>query len=116
MRLARLDILLIGADIADVGEGEGDDLPRERRIGHDFLIAGHGGVEAQLADHLPLGAEAPAPDRPAVGENDDSRRALGLLGARRMCIGHRREEPFRWFAAMSLSHGRYALLPGRSTL
>ena len=28
MRLARLDILFIGADIADVGEGEGDDLPR----------------------------------------------------------------------------------------
>ena len=28
MRLARLDVLVIGADIADVREGEGDDLPR----------------------------------------------------------------------------------------
>ena len=78
MRLARLDILLIGADIADVREGEGDDLPRVGGIGHHLLISGHGGVEAELADRLAFGAEAPAPDRPAIGENDDSRCPLRL--------------------------------------
>ena len=75
MGLGRLDVLFVGTDVADVREGEGDDLPRVGGIGHHLLVSGHGGVEAQLADRLALGAEAPAPDRPAVGENDDSRRA-----------------------------------------
>ena len=61
MRLARLDILVVGADIADVREGEGDDLLRVGRVGHHFLIAGHRGVEAQLADRFAFGAEALAP-------------------------------------------------------
>jgi hypothetical protein len=87
MRLARLDVLVIGADIADVREGEGDDLPRVARVGHHLLVAGHRGVEAQLADRLALGAEAPAPDRPAVGEHHDSRRALGLGRGRGSCVG-----------------------------
>jgi hypothetical protein len=45
-----LDVLVVGADIADMREGEGDDLPGIGRVGQDFLIAGHRGVEADLAD------------------------------------------------------------------
>jgi hypothetical protein len=41
VRIVRLDILEVGADIADMGKGEGDDLPRVGRIGHDLLVAGH---------------------------------------------------------------------------
>ena len=52
---------------------------RANGIGHDFLVTGHGGVEAQLADHLAFAAEAPAPDRPSVGENNDSRRPFRPL-------------------------------------
>ena len=77
MRLARLDVLVVGADIADVRESEGDDLLGVARVGHHFLIARHGGVEAQFPDRLAFGAEALAPHRPPVGEHDDSRRALG---------------------------------------
>ena len=47
-----LDVFFVGADIADMREGEGDDLPGIGRVGEDFLIAGHGGVEADLADRM----------------------------------------------------------------
>ena len=45
-----LDVFVIGADDADMGKGEGDDLPGIGGIGEDLLIAGHRGVEADLAD------------------------------------------------------------------
>src|SRR5205823_12224930 len=79
MRFARLDVLIVGADIADVREGEGDDLLRVRRVGHHFLVAGHRRVEAELADGLPFRAEALSPYGAPVGEDHDSRRALGPL-------------------------------------
>jgi hypothetical protein len=78
MRVGGLDVLGIGADIADVREGEGDHLPRERRVGHDFLIAGHGGVEAQLADRFAFGAEPLPPGDSAVAKYQYARRPFGL--------------------------------------
>jgi hypothetical protein len=65
-------------------EGEGDDLRRVAGIGHDLLIAGHRGVEADLADRLAFRAEAPAPDHAAVGQHQYAgrpvrrRRVLGV--------------------------------------
>ncbi len=56
-----LDIFRIGAGIADMREGEGDDLPGVRGIGHDLLIAGHRGVEADLAPPPCLPAPRPRP-------------------------------------------------------
>ena len=44
-----LDVLAVGADIADMREGEGDDLSGVGRVGQRLLIAGHAGVEADLA-------------------------------------------------------------------
>src|SRR5690606_34931412 len=49
----RLDVLRVGADVADVREGEGDDLRGIGRVGQDLLVAGHRGVEAHLADGAP---------------------------------------------------------------
>ena len=46
------DVVFVGADIADMREGEGDDLAGIGRVGEDFLIARHGGVEADLADRM----------------------------------------------------------------
>ncbi len=85
--LVALDVLGIGADIADVREGEVDDLPRIGGIGHHLLIAGHGGVEAHLAHGIALGAESPAPDSRTIGENEN---AGGSFGSAREGIGHRR--------------------------
>ena len=66
-RRRALHVLGIGADIADMGEGKGDDLPGEARVGHDLLIAGHRGVEAQLAHRIALRAESAAEDDGAIG-------------------------------------------------
>ena len=72
-----LDVFFVGADIADVREGEGDDLPGIRGVGEDLLIAGHGGVEADLADRGAGGAQAEALQHGPVGQHQ-KRRRLGL--------------------------------------
>ena len=70
-------ILEVGADIADMREGEHDVLPGIGRVGDGFLVAGHAGVEAHLADPARgMGAEAAAPERRPVGQNEDSRRSV----------------------------------------
>ena len=43
----------VDADVADVRIGQRDDLPCVRRIGQDLLVAGHRGVEHDLADGVP---------------------------------------------------------------
>ena len=75
--IARLDVLVVGSDIADVREGEGDDLAGIGRVGQDFLVAGHGGVEAHLAHRGAFGAEARALDDGAVGKHEDRRGERG---------------------------------------
>ncbi len=57
-RRQRLDVFVIGADNADMGKGEGDDLSGIGGIGEDLLIARHRGVEADFADRLRRRAEA----------------------------------------------------------
>src|ERR1051326_1395031 len=52
----RLDVLGIGPDIADMREGEGDDLPGVGGVGHDLLVAGHRGIEADFAQRPAMGA------------------------------------------------------------
>ena len=66
----RLDVIVVGADIADMRKGEGDDLARIGRIGQDLLIAGHGGVEADLADGFAGRAEPGPFEDEAVGEHE----------------------------------------------
>jgi hypothetical protein len=53
-RVGGFVILGVHADIADMGEGEGHDLPGIGGVGHDLLIARHRGVEAQLGHALPV--------------------------------------------------------------
>ena len=72
-----LDVFLVGADIADVGEREGDDLPGVGGVGEDLLIAGHGGIEADLAGRFARGAQALAFQHGPVGQHQ-KRRRLGL--------------------------------------
>ena len=49
-RRGRFDVFDVGADIADMGKGERDNLARIGRVGQDFLIAGNRRVETDLAD------------------------------------------------------------------
>ena len=82
----RLDVLLVGADIPDMRKGEGDDLPIVGRVGQDLLIAGHGGVEADLADRLARRAKPFAFEHRAVGQHENRRR--GPLGPAYRLVVH----------------------------
>ncbi len=64
-----LDVFFVGADIADMREGEGDDLPGIGGIGEDLLIARHRGVEADLADRVPGRAQSEAFQNGPVGQH-----------------------------------------------
>ena len=117
----QLHVFGIGADIADMREGEGDDLPGIRRVGQDLLIAGHRGIEADLADGDAGGARALALDHRAVGQNEKRGRRLdrpigrrarhcGLFGQRFTCVVHlllearvRRERPVCKFGCAARS-------------
>ena len=60
LRPARLAVVGVDAVVADQRIGHGDDLALVGRIGEHFLIAGHAGVEDDLAGGLAGGAEAAA--------------------------------------------------------
>jgi hypothetical protein len=68
MHLVRLDIIGIAAGVADVGIGQGHDLARVRRVGQDFLIAGHGRIEDDLTDGGPRHADGTPTKQATVGE------------------------------------------------
>ena len=68
--LVRLGVFRIDADIADVRIGQRDDLPAIRRIGQDFLIAGHRGVEHHFTGCMGLRADRIPAEYRAVGEHE----------------------------------------------
>ena len=81
-RVEVLDVLVIGADIADMREGEGDDLAGIGRIGEDLLVAGQRRVEADFGDRA-AGRAQPAPlDHRAVGKNQQRGRRFARPGLR----------------------------------
>ena len=67
----RFDVFVVGADVADMRKGEGDELPGVGGIGEDLLIAGHRGVEADFADRLAFRAEAKSLQHGAVGKHEE---------------------------------------------
>ena len=67
----RLDVFIVGADIADMREGEGDQLPGIGGIGEDLLITGHRGVEADLADGVAFRAEAKTLQHGTIGKHEE---------------------------------------------
>ena len=87
----RLDVFVVGADIADMREGEGDDLAGVGGIGEDLLVAGHRGVEADLAGRVADRADAVAFEARAVVEDQEGGRRLllpaGHGGAPRVLVG-----------------------------
>ena len=66
-RIDGFNILIVRADIADMGEGEIDDLPRVGGVGQDFLITGHRCVEADFADGLGFRANSLSIEDRAIG-------------------------------------------------
>ena len=98
-RIGGLVVIRIHAGIADMREREGDDLAGIAGIGHDLLVAGHRGVEAQLCRGVANGAEALTVEQRSIGE----REAGGRAGAGR--VSHLRSPIFSWVARV--------VMPGR---
>ena len=94
-RVEVFDVLVIGADIADMREGEGDDLAGIGRVGEDFLVAGQRGVEADFGDGaMPV---APRPRPSITVPSARTSRAVGVSvvqgAVQRSCL--RRSRPWR---------------------
>ena len=70
-----LEVLGIRAGVADVRIGERDDLPAVGRVGENFLIARHGGVEHHFAGRIAFGADRAAVEDGAVLERQYSGRS-----------------------------------------
>ncbi len=71
------NVFVIGADIADMREGEGDDLAEIRRIGQDLFVAGQCRVEADFRLDLAV-APMPWPSMTVPSARTRRRSACGL--------------------------------------
>jgi len=73
----RFDVFIVGADIADVRKGEGDELPGIGGIGE---TSPHNRssrvVEADFADRLAFRAEAEAFQHGAIGKHEERGRVV----------------------------------------
>jgi hypothetical protein len=70
-KIGGFTVVIIGADIADVREGECDDLARIGRVCEHFLVARHGGVETYLRHRLTFSAKTKALNHRAIGQNQN---------------------------------------------
>ncbi len=74
----RFQILGVGADIAYMREGEGNNLPGKRRVGQGFLIPGHAGAETHFSHRTGgMRAETSPPENLAVGQHQRRGGAIG---------------------------------------
>ena len=62
----RFGIFEVDAGIADMRHGHSDNLSAVGRIGQNFLVAGHGRIEDDLAGLNPLRAKAFAGENPSI--------------------------------------------------
>jgi hypothetical protein len=71
VRLGRFLVVEVGADIADMGIGQADDLAGIARVGENFLITGEAGVENDFAAAARDGAgRAAVKDAPVLERQD----------------------------------------------
>ncbi|OPZ06765.1 MAG: hypothetical protein BWZ09_00132 [Alphaproteobacteria bacterium ADurb.BinA305] len=68
MHGGRFDVVVVAAGVADVRIGQGDDLAAIARVGQDFLIPRHRGVEHHLADRAANRADTLAVEDGSIGE------------------------------------------------
>ncbi len=105
VRVVRLEIVGIRADIADMRKGEGDHLPGKARVGHDLLITRHRGVETHFADRSTFRAEAMPPNHVARGEHQNAGGTLRSFGRRGNGLGVGHCGGHSSGSSMSLSDG-----------
>ena len=76
---AAFGVFAVGAGVADVRVGQGNDLPAVGWVGKDFLIAGHRGVEHDFAGGRTRMADRDAAKDAAVGKNENGGGGHGWL-------------------------------------
>ena len=69
--LRGLDVFGVDAVVADVRIRQGDDLAAVARVGEDFLVTGHRGVEHHFAGRVAGGADRISFENRAIGEGQD---------------------------------------------
>ena len=67
---AAFHVRAIDSVISDLRGGEGDELPGVGRVGEDFLIAAHAGVEHDLAERIFRGAKRDAVEHRSVRQRE----------------------------------------------
>lgn len=83
------DVVVIGSHVADMGEGERDDLAGVGGIGDDLLVARHGRVEANLSDRRAGAPDAVTPENGTVVQHQNCRRPRDTgWGVSRVGLGH----------------------------
>jgi hypothetical protein len=90
---ARLHIFGIHPDVADVRIGQCDDLLAVGRVGEDFLIAGHRGIEYHLADAAAGSTDGNAPEYRAIGKHKNGRVRLRHRNTPKAVYIKKRDEP-----------------------
>jgi hypothetical protein len=78
MDLVGFDVFPVDAVVADVRIRQGDDLLAVARVGEDFLVTGHGGVEHHLTGRGAGGSDRIALKDRAVCERQDGGREVSL--------------------------------------
>ena len=62
-------VIIVGANVADMRKGKGHDLARVGGVGQHFLIARHGGVEADFGNSFALGPKTIPLYHRAISQN-----------------------------------------------
>ena len=65
-RCGAFQVLRVGADITDVGEGEGNNLARIRGVRENFLIPRDGGIEDHFTDIFAGSADCTSPKHRSI--------------------------------------------------
>jgi hypothetical protein len=84
------DVFVVYADVSNMRKREGDDLAGIGGVGEDFLIAGHRGVEAHLADFGAGRAKAVTFENRAVSQHQQGRGLMLCPAVRRLFRVHKR--------------------------
>ena len=80
MHFTRFLVFAVDPGVADMRIGQRNDLTAIGRVGQDFLVAGHSGVEYHLAHRAATRADAETVKYCPVCEREESGRERGRHG------------------------------------
>ena len=79
MDAIRLAVFLVDPGVANMSCGQSDNLLRIGRIGKNFLITGHSGIEDNLTNTQTLGTNGTAVEQSSISERKNCVSTQGLF-------------------------------------